>query len=265
MNSKNIFINSTVLFTLATLLQQNLHELGHFIAAIIFNAKDISLHHNFVDYSTIGLSQLQTIVIAAAGPLSSLFVGICFHFLCNFYNKRNMFFLFMVFMSAFGYINFGGYLMVSPFFPYGDTGFVFKELGIAMGYISFFAVLGVAFLFFILKILGRYFVQMATTDIIQNAEQRKFFIGALIKKPVLTGIIITSLLQLPVPSFLSLIYPICSPFAFFWVYGYLLNKPYAVNNASKNLKTIEKLHWPWIIALIAVIIANRFLVGGLYY
>src|SRR4051812_47818939 len=122
MNKKNIIINSTIVFVIATMWQQTLHELGHFVMANLVHAKDVTLYHNYVAHDSSALGQGRRSAIAAIGPLVSLAVGICFDWACSRYAKRDVLFLFMLFMSAFGYINFGGYLMVSPFFKYGDTG-----------------------------------------------------------------------------------------------------------------------------------------------
>src|SRR6266496_4831009 len=128
MNKKNLIINSTLLFSIATVATMTLHEGGHFMAAVFFHAKDAALHHNYASYKTEELSQTAQLLTVAAGPLFSLLLGVVFNILCSRYSKRNLLFLFLLYMSAFGYIAFGGYLMIAPFFSNGDTGFICNAL-----------------------------------------------------------------------------------------------------------------------------------------
>ena len=65
----------------------------------------------------------------------------------------------------------------------------------------------------------KYFVEMGSKEIIENKEVRKRFIRSLLLYPLLIGIVLTTLLNLPIPALISLIAPICSPFTFMWGYG----------------------------------------------
>ena len=88
------------------------------------------------------------------------------------------------------------------------------------------AAIGVLVLYFLMSNLVKYFVEMGTEEIAITKERRTPFINSLILYPLLFGIIITTLLNLPVPTFLSLIAPICSPFTIVWAYGDALKKKY---------------------------------------
>ena len=184
MNKRNIIINSTMLFVIATLWQQTLHELGHFVAAIVLHSEDVTLYHNSVEHDPSAISMASRLVIASAGPLISLLSGLLFHFACAGYKQRNILFLFMLFMSSFGYINFGGYLLMSPFFKSGDTGFVFSQLGFPLWLVISLSVAGAVFLFFSMKKLSKYFVEMASAEVINSQEQRAVFIASLIRVPL---------------------------------------------------------------------------------
>ncbi|MFZ4621749.1 MAG: hypothetical protein ACOYNS_14405 [Bacteroidota bacterium] len=265
MNNKNIILNSTMLFVVATLWQQTMHELGHFAAAIYFHSTDVTLFHNYVQHDASALSDMQRIAVAAAGPLCSLFVGILFQTICAYSSKRNLLFLFFLFMSVFGYINFGGYLLISPLFTGGDTGYIFHTLGLPLWLIIVLALCGAIFLFYAMKMLSRYFVEMASEDSINDRSRRRIFINSLVKYPLYFGIMITTLLNLPVIVFLSLFYPMFSPFTLFWGFGYLLNTPYPTTHANKELVRLTTLSPVLIIALIGTIICNRLLVMGLHW
>jgi hypothetical protein len=254
-----------MLFVIATIWQQTLHEMAHFIAAIIFHSKNISLHHNYVQHDSSDLSLNAKLIIASAGPFFSLLMGILFQFICVSYTKRNLLFLFFVFMSVFGYINFGGYLLISPFFKGGDTGFVFLKLGFPIWLTILLAIGGAVFLFYAIKMLSKYFVQMASEGIINDKLERRTFINSLVKYPLYLGVIITTLLNLPVVVILSLLYPICSPFTLFWGFGYLLDTPYETANANKNINTLTTLSPILVAVFILTIICNRLFVTGFFW
>ncbi len=254
-----------MIFVLATLWQQTLHEFAHFVAAILLHSKDVTLFHNYVQHDTSALSLNSTLVIAAAGPLFSLLVGVLFQSVCANFAKRNLLFLFLLYMSAFGYINFGGYLLVSPFFRGGDTGYIFAQLNFPLWLTILCAIGGCVFLFFSMKMLCKYFIEMGTEAIINDKAQRKAFIGSIIENPLYIGVAATTLLNLPVVTFLSLLYPICSPFTLFWTFGYLYDTNYPMQKANKNLSTIEKLSWPLITFFVVSAIVNRLLVYGVRF
>ena len=252
-------------FVIAFSVNQIVHELGHFSTALLFHSKDVILYHDYVQHDTSELQIAERILIAAAGPLVSLLVGLLFHFICSKYQDRNVLFLMFLYMSAFGYINFGGYLLIAPFFKGGDTGFVFDQLGTPLWLTIVFALGGVAFLLFSIKQLCIYFVEMAPLEIIRDKQQRKIFINALVQSPLYIGILVTTLMNLPVPVFLSLLYPMCSPFTLLWVYGYLLEENYPGANANKHFEAFNKIS-PLLIALIILIVTiNRLLVFGFHF
>src|SRR5258705_13880450 len=101
MNKKTLILNSTLLFSIATVATMTLHEGGHFMAAVFFHAKEVALYHNYTAYKIEELSGTAQIITVAAGPLFSLVLGIVFNILCSLYSKRNLFFLFLLYMSAF--------------------------------------------------------------------------------------------------------------------------------------------------------------------
>jgi hypothetical protein len=262
MKRRNITINATMLFVIATLWQQTLHELGHFVAAIVLHSRDVTLYHNSVEHDAISMT--SRLIIASAGPLISLLTGLFFHFACVHYKQRNVLFLFMLFMSSFGYISFGGYLFMSPFFKIGDTGFVFGQLGFPLWLVISLSVAGVVFLFFSMKKLSKFFVEMASMEIINNKEQRKAFMASLITMPLCLGIVITVVLNLPVPTFLSLLYPLTSPFTFFWIYGYLFRKNHTTLNANTEPEKLAIINTSLVVATVLTVVLNRVLVNGVH-
>ncbi len=260
---KNIVINSTVLFVLASIWQQNLHEFGHYLMAKYHQASDLRIHHNYVSYDSTTLSSSQLLTIAAAGPMLSLIIGLVFHWVCSHMKARKLPYLFCLFMSAFGYINFGGYLMVSPFFAGGDTGFIFLTLGFPFWVKLIFAALGVLFIYYTMKFLSRYFVQLGSNEVVQDASKRKTFINALVEYPLYIGVLVTTILNLPVVTVLSLLYPLFSPFSLFWGMGYLHGTQHYNQAHNPNYDSLFKLSIPAIIALIMSVILTRIMVPGI--
>jgi hypothetical protein len=263
--TKYITLNSAIAFTIACILTMTLHEFGHFFASIFVNAKGVSIHHNYVNNIDEGLSAGQLIFIRAAGPVVSLLIGLVFHFICYKDKVRNLFFLLKLYISAFGYIGFFGYLLIAPFFTVGDTGYVFKVLGFPMALTIAIAIVGALILFFVMKSLMQYFVELGSREIIENNETRKKFISSLILIPVFTGIIITTLLNLPTTTVLSLIAPVCIPFTFLWTYGYAVKKKYLTNNYNAQFYNLNKPNIWLYLFFTLTIIANRLLVYGIHY
>jgi len=254
-----------MLFILAFLWQTTLHELGHFTAAVLLHAKDVTLFHNYANYDSSGLSMSSILLIVAAGPFFSLFVGVLFHFVCSQYKRRNSLFLFSAYMSSFGYFCFGGYLMIGPFFQNGDIGFIVHQVGFPLWLTLVFALLGVALVLVISRLLGKYFAEMATEEILKDKQQQKTFANALIQYPIYIGVAISTLLNLPVYLFVSLLYPLGNPMNMFWIYGNVKNKKFATDHANLQFDKLEKIQPLVIIAFLVTILLNRLLVFGFHF
>ncbi|MES2376070.1 MAG: hypothetical protein V4553_05815 [Bacteroidota bacterium] len=262
-NFRNIIINSSILFIVASVVQMTLHECGHFIAALLIHAKNVTLYHNYVSAQTKGMPLLQCVFYAGAGPFVSLVIGACFHFICTRQKKRNLLFLLNLYLTVVGYIAFFGYLMVAPFFTYGDTGYIFRALNFPIWLIGLIAVMGGLALYIIMGKLMRFFVELGTAHIIADWASRRIFIRSLIQYPLYIGIVITTLLNLPTPTLLSLIYPICSPFSIMWADGKGVSKVYPADNMNTDISAISRIQPVWLIILFLIIVMNRLLVYGI--
>ncbi len=260
---RNIWINSSILFVVAAVLEMTLHEGAHATVAFFLHAPNLSLHHNYVHYDTGPLTSTQLIAIAAAGPLMSLLIGFLFHFAVKQYSTPNLFRLFLIYMSAFGYIGFLGYVLIAPFFVYGDTGFVFKTLNFPIYATVTLAVAAGFLLYLAMKSLCKEFIPFLDKTLYENDETRKIFFNFLIQYPLYTGILITTLLNLPVPTPLSLIAPLCSPFSIMWGFGPLMRKKYDYPANTTAAGRIDQLSYSWLIVLILIMIMNRILAEGI--
>ena len=253
-----------MLFVIASTLTMTLHEFGHFFASILVHAQQISIHHNYTSNSGFGLSARSTIIIKATGPIISLIIGLLFHFICSRQVKRNILFLFKAYMSIFGYIGFFGYLIIAPFTPGGDTGFVFYSLGFSLWLMIVLAVFGAITLYFLINSMMKYFVEMGSKEIIENKVSREKFIRSLIFFPLIMGIFLTSLMNLPVSVMISLIAPIGGSLTILCGYDNATKKDFHLKNINKNYELLRKLDFQLFVFFFLTIILNRLLVYGIY-
>jgi hypothetical protein len=262
---KYVVVNSTILFIVASILEMTLHEFGHYVASVMVHAKEISIHHNYVSNIDEGLPLNSILFIKAAGPLVSLMIGIGFHIVCSRQPGRNLLFLFNLYMAAFGYIGFFGYLMIAPIVTGGDTGYICSALNFPLWLTTGIAVSGVLILYSLVRNLTKYFVEMASAEILEKKETRISFVHSILLLPVLLGIPLVTILNLPTVALISLIAPICSPFTFLWDYGNALTKNYHLKITNEHFNLLNRLNFVLVILLILTIIYNRILVNGIYY
>ena len=260
---RNIIATSSMLFIIASILETIMHESGHFIAAILLGAKDVTLYHNAVSGGESGIPLWAVIVIKAAGPLASLCVGIGFHLLSAMRKSRDQMFLFFVYLSIFGYVGLFGYLMTSPLFTGGDTGFICIALGFPLWVTILIALAGAGTLYLLMRKLTGSFVELATEEIVSNRVLRVPFVMSLMLYPLLIGTVVTTLLSFPVPVLLSIIAPICSPFAILWAFDDALSKRYPGARLNNDLPAFARPRIGWFATLLLTIVLNRLLVGGL--
>jgi hypothetical protein len=262
---KYVILNSTILFIVTCILEMTLHEFGHYFASIMVHAQAISIHHNYVYNKDEGLPLKSILFIKGAGPAVSLLIGLVFHFICSIQKKRNFSFLFNLYMAALGYIGFFGYLMIAPIFTGGDMGYICWALKFPAWLTIGIAVSGGLILYVLVRNLMRYFVEMGSKEILEKRGTRISFVHSLLLLPVLFGIPITAMLNLPVIALISLIAPLCSPFTLLWDYGNALTKKYPLKTTNENFDKMNKLSLVLIILLLLTIVYNRILVNGIYY
>ncbi|AHF17785.1 hypothetical protein [Niabella soli] len=260
---KTLTLNSILLFSIASILEMTLHEFGHYVTARYFHAAGAKLFHNYVDFDENSIGFAQRLCIAAAGPLVSLLIGISFHLFSKKATVKKYGYLFLLYLSASGYIGFLGYLMVAPFFTYGDTGLIFNQLHFPVALIIVIAVAAAFVLFLVFRQLAVLFIRFADEETIKDIAERRRYTKAVILYPLLGGIIITTLLNLPVPTTLSLIAPLCSPFSMMWIYGAMLNRKQRNIDGNPFFAGTHKMVPAIIAGFTAMVIINRLLVLGI--
>jgi hypothetical protein len=254
---RNLGIHSILIFVLSFILNTIIHEGAHAVMGKVFGLTPV-LHHNYVSSNSETASHLAQIMVPAAGPVMSLIQGIIFLFFLRTREKKTLLSLFYLWLSVMGFINIGGYLFMTPIFAYGDTGKVFNLLGTPL-WLQW--VVAVSALIALVKIILNFtpdFENQVPAEVAGDNYVPGRLANLLILQPVLFGSIATTLLALPVPSFLSLLYPTTSPFILFMIYGRLRRK-------EENL--IGSAHYPTLslplvfFTLIAIVI-SRLLVNG---
>jgi len=207
MDKKCTIFNGIIIYTTAFLLTLIIHETGHFAIEKLWGFNAI-MHANYGSYSG-NASDTQKIIIAAAGPVVSILQGFFFLFLSERITSKNQFSLFALWLSLQGFVLFFGYLVCSPFFIYGDTGQVFYLLHFPLYITVLFSVAGIILLFYTLNNNAKKFAPYG-----REIEDIKPRAKALILYPLITGGILSLLLQLPVPNFLLLFDGITTPLVF---------------------------------------------------
>jgi hypothetical protein len=81
----------------------------------------------------------------------------------------------------------------------------------------------------------------------------------LIAFPVSAGCVLTTLISLPVPTFISILYPATSPFITFMIYGRLRRKK---ENLTGEAYYPEKISLTLIAFVIVALVITRLLVNG---
>ncbi len=241
-----------------------LHELGHFFTSLLVHAQHISIHHNYTSSSGEGLSVLNNIFIKGAGPIVSLAIGTIFHFICSRQVQRNALFLFNVYTSLNGYIGFCGYLIIAYLVPGGDTGYICEVLGFPSWLTILLGFAGAVALYILINSLMKYFVSMGSKEVIENEKDRKEFIRFLILFPLFIGLVITTLLNLPVPTLVSLIAPIGGSLTLLCGYGNALEKKYILKYANVKFEQFNKINYKLFGIFLLTVILNRLLVYGIY-
>ncbi len=261
MNKLRLALNAVTLFVSASILEMTLHEGGHFLAGILMHMQPV-LHHNYVSSASDGDTPNAGIWFAAAGPVASLLLGIITLLVLRTGRPQGFTRLFLWYFSVSGFIGFWGYLMIAPFFSYGDTGYILRALNCPMWLIVLLAVVGLAMLAVSVRLLAPFAVSLMNTQTSGDKAERKKFVFGITELTLYIGIPIIALLNLPTPTFLSILAPLMSPWSLLYAYGYYLKgKPYdGMYDEGERIR--GKMPVIWFVLLGIAVIVNRLLVMG---
>ena len=256
-NLNNIFINSTLAFVSAFIITTIIHESGHFLSYYSSGAQAI-LYHNSVYTPDQQLDVLTRIISALAGPVISCIQGIIFAVIVLRKPDNSARYLLFLWMSLLGFINFFGYLMLTPISIQGDTGKVAELLNLSYPLRIFIAVFGMVIIVIIVLKMGKLFSNFIPNETEMSIRRR--YINSLILYPILAGSIINVILAFPIPVILSVIYPATSSFVVLSAYGIILKTK---SKFSPEAEIEKKISVFLICITVTGIVLNRILTLGI--
>ena len=253
---RNIFVNSTLAFVSAFIITTIIHESGHYLASYLFGSQP-KLYHNYVETSETQTRVLAIIIIALAGPFISFIQGVIASGMVHFRQKNTQQDLLLLWLGLLGFVNFFGYLMLTPFSTVGDTGKVAELLQIHYMLRFGISLFGLAALLLIVMATGKEFARFIP-PVSELVEKRKH-VNAVLLFPIIIGSIVNSILAFPVVAVLSVIYPATSPYVILSSYGKVLKGIILRSNDSFIYQKIS----PFLIGLVIVcVLINRLLTKG---
>lgn len=231
-NRFSLAINSSLIAITTFVIAVILHEGSHFIFSILFGLK-AELHHDYVAVNN--ATELQGIYIAGAGPIMSLFFGIVFLNFSKKMLKPSVKKLFFLWLGLNNLLMFLGYMLIAPFVKSGDTGKVLDFFNVPF-YLSI--LLSILFLIFIIILFKNivsefeYYKSEDNFDINSNANYLLLF-------PILSSIIVNSVLIYPSPTIFSYLPTLFTPLPFLSTYfkykrTSVITPVFSVNRISLN-------------------------------
>ncbi len=253
---RNTLINSTLAFVSAFIMTTVIHEFGHYLSYVLSGANP-ALFHNYVQTSQPPLSIHARVVSAFAGPFISLFQGIIFAIIVSRGQKNTAGHLFFLWLSLLGYVNFFGYLVMTPFSTTGDTGKVAQLLNI--GYTSriLIAVAGFALLIWVILKTAKNFSNFIAAE--HDLKKRSRIVYCLMFFPIMIGSMVNTIFAFPVVALLSVIYPATSAYVIMISFGVILN---SVNPRASRPEFEGKIMKSLVLLTLGAILLNRFLTFG---
>lgn len=254
---RNILINSTLAFVSAFIITTIIHEFGHYISYLIFGANP-TLFHNYVQIPDQQLDLHVKIISALAGPVFSLIQGLIFSIIISKWKENSAKYLLILWLSLLGFVNFFGYLLMTPLSKVGDTGKAAELLNMSYVFRILIAVIGLAILIWVILKIGKYFSNFIPADL--DLKQRSKYVYHIMFFPIMIGSLVNMLLAFPVVAILSVIYPLTSSYVIMSSFGSILKSKLSLQEATAIGNNI-KLQLVFL-ALITIII-NRLLTFGI--
>lgn len=260
---KNTIINSSLAFTTALLLTIIFHELAHFLVAILLGYES-TLFHNRVVNSLPFEKEYQELLFAGIAPVFSLIQGIVFLKISSKLDP-SIKSLTCNWIGIGGMITFFGYLTISPFVPFGDTGKVFSILNVPIFIQIIIAIASVISITVILMNSVILFEKFISENLTKVKEVRLKWANSLILFPLIIGTILVALFQLPIKFLVSILGVLCSPFPIFALYGAFVGSKTEIDSTGKSNNVNTSVSYFLLGILIVLVLANRFLVNGVTF
>ena len=256
--SRNLLLITqlTGVFVTAFALSTFLHELAHALTAMLLGV-DCRLFHTYVAYDPQNVPGSSQLVIAAAGPLFSL-IQASVAFLVIRHCRSALVKLLWLWLGIVGGMVFLGYVVMGPFVDYGDSGKVYRLLGVPdlIG-----IVFSLAALFAISVMFRKVTVPLreSISAIRAGSAQPVPALALLLYPPLLLGTLFNVLLSLPAPTVLSLAFPLCILPAMIPSAIRIAREP----DAGESTSAAEGLAWWPLVAMLLLLAVSRWLATGI--
>ena len=253
---RNTLVNSSLSFVAAFFLTTFIHEFGHFISYLIGGSHPV-LYHNYVSAPDEELDIHFRIISALAGPVISLLQGIISSYIVIIRNKNKISSLFYLWLSLLGFVNFFGYLMMTPLSSVGDTGKAAEMLQIGSIYRILIAIAGFLILIWIIIRTGKNFSYFIPEG--KNIQERRKYVYCIMFFPIIIGSLVKSLFAFPIPALISIFYTATSSFVIMISFSTILKNPIP---QTGKMPVQEKISIPMVVLVLIMFIVNRLLTLG---
>jgi hypothetical protein len=192
-HGRTLTANATLSYVIAAIVNSLAHESAHAVAALA-----LGLTPTISPFSVETAEQPtdhQQIIVAAAGPVFSLVMGLVLMVVARSWG-RGVVRLFWMWLPFMGVMNFVGYCFIAPFAHAGDTGQVLALLRVPGPVFFVVAAVGVGGQFLLAR---RFAVEVKRYAVDQPAERRLAYFPWLIGTPILIVLTLVELLILNVP------------------------------------------------------------------
>ncbi len=220
-------IQSSLAYATASLIAITLHEFGHGLIGLLVGQHPTvyALHEH-----DIAGSRMDVGLIATAGPVLSLLLGIIFLWIYKYQKGQGFGRYLTLWLGLFSTASFFGYLMTAPFLASGDIAVVLRvmHLGVVFRWLSF--IIGSAGIILVSRLALPRLVQLTNAD----APLRGQTI-ALASLSWIVGSIIVLIAILPTPPLMAPLIGLFVPFINFLASRRDPKQSYGVPGASPTL------------------------------
>ncbi|AMR26965.1 hypothetical protein A0257_07490 [Hymenobacter psoromatis] len=246
---KSLAINSVLILLSASIIGTVLHELAHYVVSAHFGLGP-TLHHNYVN-SVLDGTPRQQMLVAAAGPVFSLLLGVLAAGVAVWLPRPSLTKLFLLWLGMDSILGFLGYLLIAPIAKEGDTGLVFAYFGVPL-----YAAIALAAVVFVgcqrlYSWFATQFVYYKNAPVFDRAATQK----QLFLYPIFSVIVLLTQLSFPIITWVSLLPTIFLPMTYFSTWG--AYRRLALTDAPM---IIDRVSVPLVVLTVAMVALFRYLV-----
>ncbi|UOQ66878.1 hypothetical protein [Hymenobacter volaticus] len=238
--NNRLTLNATCVYIAAFLLTELLHELAHALMALALGGQPVLYNSSVRNLDS--LSDSKQVLVALAGPIFSLLQGLVVLVFVRRSQATGPAALFALFFGAFGLINFLGYLMITPFVPYGDLGQVAAIWHLPMSLLLGVAVAAVIILTASIRRMAPLFMRFVPAEVATPATRaaKGRMLRALIAWPWLIGSVLITFLSWPLPTFASFLVAPMSSMVLGAAWGAAMRQPELPGSPAPAI-----FQWSW--------------------